>query len=278
MAATSKSTTSDVWKYFSVNEDKTKTKCNLCAVSLSFKGSSTSAMRNHLKLIHKSLGAGASTNQVVRQSSIKEFTGTAKSCLTKGRQEELTRGIAWMCALDMRPMNIVTGRGFRRFCHLMNPSFKVPCRATVTKHVDLLYQELKKEVIEETQGTCMSLTTDMWTSVAQRGFITVTGHYITKDWALKCKVLATRPIDDKHTGKNIAQALLSIKEEFHIKELVALTTDNAANMVVAGREAEVTRVPCFSHTLQLVVNEILKVPEVSGPLTESRKLVSYLLQ
>lgn len=189
----------------------------------------------------------------------------------------MVKGIAWLCALDLRPMNIVTGRGFRRFCQLLNPSFQVPSRTTVTKHVDLLYQDLKLEVIQETKGASVSLTTDMWTSVAQRGFITVTAHYLTQDWTLKCRVLATRPVDEKHTGVNIANALLAIKDEFLIKDLVALTTDNAANMVVAAREAKVTRVPCFSHTLQLVVNEVLKHEEVVDPLTQSRRLVSIKL-
>ena len=48
---------SKVWQYFHVVEagDKKKAKCTLCAVEVSYMGSSTGAVSNHLKHVHKSL-------------------------------------------------------------------------------------------------------------------------------------------------------------------------------------------------------------------------------
>ena len=122
----------------------------------------------------------------------------------------------------------------------------------------------------------VSFTTDMWTSCARMGYITVTAHYISSDWKLHNKVIATRAVPEKHTGVNIANVLINIKDEFQIQSLKALTTDNAQNMVVAANEAGFERWPCFSHTLQLAINDALaKIPAITKAVAFGRKLVSH---
>ncbi len=274
---------SGVWEFFKVSEDKTTTTCTLCKVKLTFKGGSTSAMRNHLKAVHKSLGSSPTPYSTMRvsptggrQADISQmFTPKSKKTMSASRQEELIKSLAYMCAVDLRPMSIVSGKGFISFCNKLNPDFKVPCRTTLTKHIGLLYVDLKAAVTQQTKNNDVAITTDMWTSSAgQRGYITVTGHYIDQSWKMQCKVLATRPLDDRHTGVNIAKSLDTIKAEFLIKDFVAVTTDNAANMQVAAREAGIQRIPCFSHTLQLAICDSLKKEQISKALLSCRKLVS----
>ena len=43
---------SEVWKHFSLNEDKTKTSCNHCKTMLTFSGGNTATMWNHLRNLH----------------------------------------------------------------------------------------------------------------------------------------------------------------------------------------------------------------------------------
>ena len=66
-----------------------------------------------------------------------------------------------------------------------------------------------------------------------------------------------------------------------------MTTDNGTNIVYASEILQWKRMPCFSHTLQLAVEVVLKLPEVSRALARCRQLVghfnrsaksSYLLQ
>ena len=85
-----------VWKYFELNDDKTKTKCTLCKASLSFGGGSTSAMRNHLKMVHSTIfGQLMSTGKpqscgtpnslsTSRQTALQEFHQSRRT-LTKTR-------------------------------------------------------------------------------------------------------------------------------------------------------------------------------------------------
>ena len=71
------------------------------------------------------------------------------------------------------------------------------------KYLKLIYDDLKTEVIKEVKGQKVALTTDMWSSVANQGYITWTAHFLTKatgSWVIKNRVLATRNMAEKHTG------------------------------------------------------------------------------
>ena len=60
------------------------------------------------------------------------------------------------------------------------------------------------------------MTTDLWTSLTTTSYITVTAHF-AQDWSLQSKILATRPLPDKHTGKYIADLVANIQHEFYIQ-------------------------------------------------------------
>ena len=181
-----------------------------------------------------------------------------------------------MCALDLGPINLVACRGFLAFVIKLNPDYKVPCRKTVTQNLILLHEEGKKSLIElMNDAPGVSITTDLWTSTATRGYITVTGHFIASDWKMHSNILATRALDDKHSGENIADAIINIKQEFKIQTIMGFVTDNAGNMLTAAQHASFSRWPCFSHTLQLAVGDGIKIPAIRDALAFARKLVGH---
>ena len=180
-----------------------------------------------------------------------------------------------MCAIDLRPVNIVLGMGFRLFCRNINEDYKVPSATTVQKYIGLEYDNVKEAVIKSLKGQHVSLTTDMWTSAANHGYITLTCHYITEDWQLKNNVLATRELKERHTGVNIAQCIGDLKDEFGLGSVTCIVTDNASNMNVAALESGISRVSCFSHSLQLAINDGLKQNEIAKTISVARKLVGH---
>ena len=107
------------------------------------------------------------------------------------------------------------------------------------------------------------------------GLHQVTGHFITKDWSLNSKVLATRVTEFRHTGSNIAYEISKVKDEFKVNGCSALVTDNAGNMIVAAKELSVPHVSCFSHTLQLSIEDGLKLNQIARVLGAARKLVAH---
>ena len=202
-------------------------------------------MWSHLTHRHPSLNLSktgqkslslAPGNTLAKQSSLSGFIQRATP-LSTSQQESFTRKLSLMCALDLKPLGMVQGRGFKMFCNALNPRFQVPTKKTVAKYP--------------------------------------TAIYLSSDWALHSKVLATRVVHDRHTGTNIAREVNKIFSEFKLDKPLAIVTDNAANMGIAARELGIHHVHCYSHTLQLAIEEGLKITQISKTLGSARKLVSH---
>lgn len=103
---------SDVWKYFDKSEEGTFTICRLCKTKIKYKGSSTSAMNNHLKNKHKSL-----TLPQTKQSRLVDYHKSIKK-MTKAGFDEVTRGFVICASLDLRPISMIEDKGFR-YCKLV---------------------------------------------------------------------------------------------------------------------------------------------------------------
>ena len=90
-------------------------------------------------------------------------------------------------------------------------------------------------------------------------------------------LLETREFPETHTGANIAEELENIMDEWKLDKrcLSALTTDNCSNIVSATDILECIRMTYFSHTLQLAVEQVLKLSRVSSALARCRRLVSH---
>ena len=107
----------------------------------------------------------------------------------------------------------------------------------------------------------MSLTTDMWTSEANDAYLGLTSHFLLADFELVSLCLAVEPFTGRHTGVNIASCLKQILRDFNIDPAAvsAVITDNASNMDLALRLGEWNSRHCFGHTLQLTIDDGIKM-------------------
>jgi hypothetical protein len=69
------------------------------------------------------------------------------------------------------------------------------------------------------------------------------------------KVLCTTLFNESHTAENLCDLLEGIFFTFGIRrKVVAICIDNAANMVAACKLLDIPHMPCFTHSLNLVIN------------------------
>lgn len=103
-------------------------------------------------------------------------------------------------------------------------------------------------------------------------------NHISQDWDLRNHVLQTRVFNDSHTGRNIGALLKEARAEWNILDKdPALVTDNARNMIVAGREAEMRpHLACFAHTLNLASQKALQVDTAAKFLGKVRRVAGFL--
>ena len=106
------------------------------------------------------------------------WAAKAAKPLAQSKQEEITRNIALMCAVDMRPMSIIDGIGFRHLLQSLNPGYKIPCRNTVTKYLHKLYDDEKVKVVSAMKDLSINVNSDIWTSISNDRYISFPGHFI----------------------------------------------------------------------------------------------------
>jgi hypothetical protein len=251
------------WKYFELEENESKkvTICQICKAKLAYHGG-TSAMINHIKSKHPStkISEGKPNSQVGELCTEKTMKDSwSKPVISSAKAEEITMKLALMCALDMRPLSIVEGTGFQNFVHALNPAYKIPCRKTISKYLTKIYEDGKNDLTQQLKDNSIALTTDLWTSVSHQGYISLTSHYIDTNWNIQSNSLATKLIEEKHTGKNIAAAITNILDKFSITDPSCVTTDNAANMEVAARELAIGHIGKFIFLFYIYSSKIIKI-------------------
>ena len=114
-------------------------------------------------------------------------------------------------------------------------------------------------------------STDIWTGKRKRMFISFTIH-VVDGASLRTLDLACQPFDVTHSGENIAKELKAIlgKKGLDPMKCTGITTDNASNMLNAGRildrapDQKIFTQSCFCHSLQLAVYRFQGVDKVKG--------------
>eukprot|EP00112_Aurelia_sp_Birch-Aquarium-sp1_P012684 Seg2671.1 transcript_id=Seg2671.1/GoldUCD/mRNA.D3Y31 product="Zinc finger BED domain-containing protein 4" protein_id=Seg2671.1/GoldUCD/D3Y31 len=131
-----------------------------------------------------------------------------------------------MVALDMMPVYMVEGKGFRNLIDFLEPEYKVPSHQTIMQQINKMYGEVKG-IVEEglSDVSDVAITTDAWTSLATESYATVTVNYITKEWQMKSAVLDTSELDERHSAENLAIRLELVKADRNLEGKIRLAVN-----------------------------------------------------
>ena len=185
-----------------------------------------------------------------------------------------------MIAIDCQPFSIVDDEGFKAFVYGLNPNYKLPDRKKLSTL--MLSSEYKKRLekirdVVDTQCVSMCITVDCWTSRTMQPYMAITGHFINKTTLdFKSILLQCNLLDSPHTGENIADEIRLIIQEWNLVDKINFfVTDNAANMQSAAYLLGFPHYGCYAHTLNLVAQHALTVPEVEHTLKKIKKTVAH---
>ena len=185
-------------------------------------------------------------------------------------------------------MSIVGGVGFRRLLYRLEPGYCVPSHTHMAsllakKHVE--GQGRLRKLLEEAEA--VALTTDMWTSKAMEGYITMTVHFISSNWTMSSLVMATAGFVNSHTGANIGKRMVEIANEFGVAARVfAVTHDEAANQCACiraardesqqhGFDGQWKSVVCVARRFHTCLRWALDVDDIASVVAAGRKLVGH---
>lgn len=118
----------------------------------------------------------------------------------------------------------------------------------------------------------------MWSSEANESYLGLSCHYLTHEFELLSVCLAVEHSSGRHTSVNIAAGIRHILSDYAIDQstVSAVIADNASNMDLALQLGEWRSRHCFSNTLQLAINDGLKMsPGVQNMIKSAKAIVAF---
>ena len=270
---------SDVWEYFEKIADTKKAMCRICKKEFAYLGGTTN-LRNHLTSKHTFHYFPERRPESKKSTTLDGFIKPAKC--SDARMKDITDRVTQMIVQDLRPIRIVECDGFRNLISYLEPGYALPCRKQFTADINLKHARCK-EVLKERlkkEAQFISLTTDIWTSLATESYLTVTAHYIDRSWELQAFVLETLPFPERHTGVNIADKLKVLAERWEIKDSVMMVShDQGSNMKAAmeilNEKCNWKSLHCAAHCLQLCILAGFSINAIDRLLSAAKKIVAH---
>ena len=254
---------SAIWDYFrffpDVNgEPKNLTQhiCTICKKCVPVKDKQTTNFFGHIRVHHSSKAAKLSPTCTARSGAAAELSTNAsrqptisaafaKSTKHKQGSErwaQCTRAVARYLAKESVPFQTVERESFKKMLATLDAQYEPPGRKYFSETaIPKLYDQLRGEITSELkEANFIALTTDMWSSINMSPYMSITAHYVSKDWAFA---------PESHTAAVLAEELQDALQAWGVgvEKVVCITTDNGANIVAAVRVLKWPWISCFRH-------------------------------
>jgi hypothetical protein len=121
------------------------------------------------------------------------------------------------------------------------------------------------------------IASDGWSDRCRRPLL----NFIATSPAGSRFVSALDTSGDTKTAAYMATAIGRVVEELGVERVVAVVTDNAANVKAAGEELmnkypRLCWLPCTAHVLDLLLEDICKLGWVQSAIAKCRELVVFI--
>ena len=169
--------------------------------------------------------------------------------------------VANMIIVDCQPFSIVEDVGFNKLMKCLKPNYELPSRKFFKEKT---IPTIHKSVVHKVQTLVnneynISFTTVIWTNVSNHSFISVTEHCLDRNFTSSTVVLRVVSFVESHTAANISTLLQGVLNGYNISKhkVLIFVSDNAANITKGIHFAGCQSLPCFLHSLQLVIKDSL---------------------
>ncbi|PRQ44873.1 putative transcription factor/ chromatin remodeling BED-type(Zn) family [Rosa chinensis] len=115
------------------------------------------------------------------------------------------------------------------------------------------------------------LTSDVWSSRQKMGYMSLTAHFIDKNWSLNKRIICFKIIEYPHTGESLANHIFEELLSWRIhNKIFSISLDNATNndvvacvlptyLMLEAAPKRLFHVRCCAHILNLIVQDGLRI-------------------
>ncbi|KAM9292470.1 zinc finger BED domain-containing protein 4 [Morus bassanus] len=297
--------TSKLWNHFSIcSADSTKVICMHCGRTIS-RGKKptnlgTSCLLRHLQRFHNNVLKTDVSETVLSSSTDNhmplstELLGSSnfdetndKFCDSHPVAKKITSLVAEMIALDLQPYSFVDNIGFNRLLEYLQPQYSLPSPSYFSRTaIPDMYDNVKQIIIshlKEAESGVIHFTSGIWMSNQTREYLTLTAHWVTFESSFRpqCEdyhcsaLLNVSQIDCDYNGISIQKQLEYWWETWitSIGLQIGITVTDNQSIEKTLNEGDHSSVQCFSHTVNVIVNEAIKSQRmVQNLLSIARKI------
>lgn len=295
---------SGVWRHFEIFEYRNSTaceetgvkvvRCNFpkCHAELSYNGSSTKGMLDHLRKCHKDEADVERLAQRSKRTAEKAGDGQPELSPKEAKVNKTEIGVikAGMRAADAEldkalvealvsaavPFSVLDNEKVKRFFDLAVPGYQPPSRRTLacTKlSAQILCMEAERKKFFETVGP-FSIAVDEWSSPSEgRSLIAVKGHGWSENFQRYQVTLGLVPFwDIPHNAASIAKIIVAVLEDCKLKleNVTCMVSDGASVMKKTCSDLQLDWIHCLAHAIQLVANQVLTVQRLKDLVLRAR--------
>ncbi|CAG7824610.1 unnamed protein product, partial [Allacma fusca] len=136
--------------------------------------------------------------------------------------------------LQNQPFSLVQAESFIKLVNYgRDPPFAIPKKDAIKSKLTQLYHD-KKESIKTSlldSPEKISLVVDCWSTKSMKSFQGILATWVDSDWNYQQVVLDLDVLHHSHSGKNLAESMFRVINEFEIAhKILTVTCDNASNM------------------------------------------------
>ena len=117
--------------------------------------------------------------------------------------EDCVKFIAKLCAWENLPLHLGERLVFTTFMRTVDPRYPQISRRSVMRSVEDQADEVVQSIRSTMSKACavkdVSFTCDMWSSVANDEYLTVTLHWLDEKWDMQTIILGTMEFSVRHT-------------------------------------------------------------------------------
>jgi hypothetical protein len=302
MADTEKSSqkrksTSQSTQFYRVDEESGKRFCTPCEndsgckkpQSYSLK-TSTTVLRDHLIQKHGMIGLRPKDTNQDKPVPVASTSDSQVGYLTVERKDKIDNLLVKFVVGRKEAFAIVEDSRFTAFVQSLNPNYTVCCRNTLENKISTSYQVYLQRFLQLVQNIPgkVGITCDGWSNRQRCDYFVITMHWLDVEWKFRSATLEFIHFPPPHNTVSTLNVILNALKFYKIeKKVMAITSDNASEMVAAIRElrkllnleynADIEydfHLRCICHVLNLGVQDALKLlKEVTAKLRQLLKVI-----
>ncbi|XP_040287351.1 zinc finger BED domain-containing protein 6-like [Bufo bufo] len=195
-----------------------------------------------------------------------------------------------MCEMAL-PYSFVTSKAFRRFMAQADPHYSVPTRSFFSgKAVPQIYESVCERIVSDLKMSgCpqVHITAHVRSNDLSMNYLALTAHWAVlkpdadQSAERKHALICIKRFTKEYTEGSIQQELIQQVSLWLLPNALCpglFVSSADVNLMHAIKGANYTYVPCFTHSLNLLVTDFLQNNRyIAGMLTMARKVCSYFI-